>query len=839
MKKRFIRILLCLVLAISLVPAAALAAPTNYNVWVNGEQFTSEHLTIACGSGTASYDPAARSITLNGASITPGGPGPEGYGLYIEDDGSGQKTTVTLAGESSITAFGTFGIYSETELEVTGGGSFTMENVSNGIVSLKGVCVSGSGTQVVVRDGTNTGINALSGAVQVNGAKVTISAKMPIKAVEMTVSQGALLDVTHSGEGDYAVYIAKDATGAGSGNIRIADNSTVSVKSEKSGVLATGGITAAGGKLTVQANEFGVQAAETITIDGCETTVTSTNDLGITAVAGMNVTDATLNVTAAKGAIATRNLSMEGTEAVLDMTGEDGFAVSVLKDASGEGNVKLDHSDVTVTSKGGGISADGGIEGKGGKLKVDAAKSGLQAAETITLDGCETTVTSTNDLGITAVAGMNVTDATLNVTAAREAIATKNLSMESATAVLNMTGEDGFAVSVLKDVSGEGNVKLNHSDVTVTSKGNGILAEGGVEGKGGKLKVDAVKGGMYAVETIEIDGCETTVTSTNDYGITAEAEMNVKNAALTVAAKNLGIAAVAGMNVTDATLNVTASNGAGITTAAGMNVKNATLNVTAAREAIATRNLSMESATAVLDMTGEDGFAVSVLKDVSGEGNVKLNQSDVTVTSRNGGVFAEADVEVNGGKMDVNAAAEYGLFGAGSIKIDGAEMQINATDIPLLAYKDLNVCGGAKVKTSGATPMGTVPDGGVFKVFEAEIDAGIVNAAPGYEDAGALSVDPVIADGYELVYAKGYDKNGTEKDLPLTGTNGFSSYCRMHFITKESENKPVDSVVPKPEMPPKSGDTTKMMLWGLLLVTGCAAAAAVTAVGRKKKRAHR
>ena len=463
----------------------------------------------------------------------------------------------------------------------------------------------------------------------------------------------------------------------------------------------------------------------------------------------------------------------------------------------------------------------------------------MQAAGTIAIDGCETTVTSTNDFGIAAVVGMNVKNATLSVTAAKEAILTRNLSMESATAVLNMTGEDGFAVNVLKDVNGEGNVKLNQSDVTVTSKGSGIKAEGGIEGKGGKLKVDAVKGGMYAVETIEIDGCETTVTSTNDYGITAEAEMNVKNATLTVAAKNFGITAVAGMNVTDATLNVTAPNGTGITAAAKMNVTDAKLNVTAAKEAIATRNLSMEGTEAVLDMTGEDGFAVYVLKETSGEGNVKLNQSDVTVTSRNGGVFAEADVEVNGGKMDVNAAAEYGLFGAGSIKIDGAEVQIDAADIPLLAFKDLTVCGGAKVKTTGATPMGTVPDGGVFKVFAAEIDAEIVNAVPGYEDAGALSVDPVIADGYELVYAKGYDKNGTEKDLPLTGTDGFSSYCRMHFITKESENKPVDPVAPKPEMPPKSGDTTKLMLWGLLLVTGCAAAAAVTAVGRKKKRAHR
>ena len=316
----------------------------------------------------------------------------------------------------------------------------------------------------------------------------------------------------------------------------------------------------------------------------------------------------------------------------------------------------------------------------------------------------------------------------------------------------------------------------------------------GITAAGGKLTVRANEFGVQAAGTIAIDGCETTVISTNDLGITA----------------------VAGMNVTDATLTVTA-----------------------AKEAIATRNLSMEGTEAVLDMTGEDGFAVSVLKETSGEGNVKLNQSDVTVTSRNGGVFAEADVEVNGGKMDVNAAAEYGLFGAGSIRIDGAEVQIDAADIPLLAFKDLTVCGGAKVKTTGATPMGTVPDGGVFKVFAAEIDAEIVNAAPGYEDAGALSVDPVIADGYELVYAKGYDKNGTEKDLPLTGTDGFSSYCRMHFITKESENKPLDPVAPKPELPPKSGDTTKLMLWGLLLVTGCAAAAAVTVVGRKKKRAHR
>lgn len=58
-----------LAFALAIAPTASFAA-TNYDLSVNGEQFTSEKLTIQCGEGTATYDPATQNLTLDNASIT-------------------------------------------------------------------------------------------------------------------------------------------------------------------------------------------------------------------------------------------------------------------------------------------------------------------------------------------------------------------------------------------------------------------------------------------------------------------------------------------------------------------------------------------------------------------------------------------------------------------------------------------------------------------------------------------------------------------------------------------------------------------------------------------------
>ena len=58
MKKKLSVLAICLVMVIGLLPTVAFAAE-NYDLYVNGEQFTSEKLSIACGEGSAAYDPAA------------------------------------------------------------------------------------------------------------------------------------------------------------------------------------------------------------------------------------------------------------------------------------------------------------------------------------------------------------------------------------------------------------------------------------------------------------------------------------------------------------------------------------------------------------------------------------------------------------------------------------------------------------------------------------------------------------------------------------------------------------------------------------------------------------
>ena len=50
MKKKLLAILICLVMVVGLLPTVAFAAE-NYNLYVDGEQFTSEKLSIACGEG--------------------------------------------------------------------------------------------------------------------------------------------------------------------------------------------------------------------------------------------------------------------------------------------------------------------------------------------------------------------------------------------------------------------------------------------------------------------------------------------------------------------------------------------------------------------------------------------------------------------------------------------------------------------------------------------------------------------------------------------------------------------------------------------------------------------
>lgn len=108
-------------LAIAMLPALAFAETTQYNLFVNGEQFTSDNLTIACGEGTATYDPSAQTLTLSNASIT----------NAVDYGGIDSKLTgdlnIVLRGENHITFDDNFGIKTEGDIEFSGLGSLAID----------------------------------------------------------------------------------------------------------------------------------------------------------------------------------------------------------------------------------------------------------------------------------------------------------------------------------------------------------------------------------------------------------------------------------------------------------------------------------------------------------------------------------------------------------------------------------------------------------------------------------------------------------------------------------------------------------------------------------------
>ena len=81
-KRRLLAVLTSLALTAALAPMTAFAdpaeTPTSYGLYVNGEQFTSEKLTITCGEGTAVFD-GESTLTLKNATVDKISDG--GYGV--------------------------------------------------------------------------------------------------------------------------------------------------------------------------------------------------------------------------------------------------------------------------------------------------------------------------------------------------------------------------------------------------------------------------------------------------------------------------------------------------------------------------------------------------------------------------------------------------------------------------------------------------------------------------------------------------------------------------------------------------------------------------------------
>ena len=106
-------------------------ATTDYKIYVNGEQFTSENTTINCGDGTATFDISTNTLILNNATIT------KRYGCqYAVINSEISNLTIQLIGNNVIDGnkgeYDGIGADGGSNVVIVGDGNLTMKDVYYG-----------------------------------------------------------------------------------------------------------------------------------------------------------------------------------------------------------------------------------------------------------------------------------------------------------------------------------------------------------------------------------------------------------------------------------------------------------------------------------------------------------------------------------------------------------------------------------------------------------------------------------------------------------------------------------------------------------------------------------
>ena len=248
MKKKLFAILLSIVMVAGLLPTVAFAEE-NYNLYVNGEQFTSEKLSIACGEGTASYDPNTKTLTLNNAAITNGGKSDENpkYGIRVVGD---TDLTIKLSGTNSITLDNGGGIFadgSSDNYNIIGDGKLTINVKWDALYTLNGNISISEGAELDITSAEGCGITSYNkGILSIDGAKVAVSSYYTAaSAKELEIKNNSEVVLSASEDQFNAAYMGDEN---GAGKIEII-NSKVEATSYYPALFTEGNLTVNGGEV--------------------------------------------------------------------------------------------------------------------------------------------------------------------------------------------------------------------------------------------------------------------------------------------------------------------------------------------------------------------------------------------------------------------------------------------------------------------------------------------------------------------------------------------------------------------------------------------------------------
>ena len=495
----------------------------NYPLYVNGVRFTSKELTVKCGSGTAVYDPATSTLTLDNASVTT----PFGYAehsnalIYCKND-----INIVLKGKNEIkdaSGKGAGGIVCDGSVTVKGDGSLALSDVYTGFtVGTEGgkhdltfdgasVTVTSSSTgvwaarNITFKNSTaeitatgkfaNAVISDIAGTVTVTNSRVNISAaRAAVKlgdgdddtsAHALVMNSGAL---NISSEKDYAVLFwnYRDPK---TGNTGVNGKITVNGGSMKLS-SANGGTNLPNEDITI-AKGMGINEGESLSDSGL--VVVGTEIPVVKYALWVNGKQFTSKTPEIKCGLGTASFDAETSTLTLD-NAEIGTSYEYKERSNAliysalqklniviKGDAKL--SDAEGKSPEGIVCESGNVSVKGGSLTVNGVYIGVRAGSSksgsLTVDGTALSIESSST-GIWAA---------------------KNITFNNSEAAVVSDG--AFANAVISNIAGT--ITVTNSKLDISAKRAAVrFGEGDND---------------TSAHAFVINAGEVNITSDKDYGI--------------------------------------------------------------------------------------------------------------------------------------------------------------------------------------------------------------------------------------------------------------------------------------------------------------------------------
>lgn len=720
------------------MPQLALADETA-SLIVNGEDIiaAADH-TVQCGEGTASYDPATKTLTLNNATINKGN---IVYDRLIEAQGI--DLNIDLVGENTLD--GSAMPYSS------------------------GICVLGGNLNITGQADSRLDINVGdSNGITVKKSSIDDPSDEPYN---LSIN-GVAVDVKSIGS---AIYV--------SGSVEIKNGADVTVNAGDYGISGATGVVIDNAKVNAVGEKYcGINSAQAVEIKNKSVVDAKGMTPGITGMTGVIINGATVNAVSAasNGVFSGGNVAI-GNGAGVTANGKNpgiysdtGVIISgsVVKAESTDGNgicsngilEIIENADVTVIAKGNyaAVYGHGGVSISGAKrVYVEAMNShGIFSDGNVQIVNSKDVAVKCSYIGIRGYDGVSIAGSVVNATSSDDTGIYSPNSI-SITNNSNVTAE-GLGAGI--EVFG-GNLHIGSSTVNAKSTAadeatgdNGITCNGGnivIDGDS-SIKAEGFFSGIYSSGNMSISGGKVEAVSTGDFGLCSGETLEIKNGAEIIArgdaggiSSNNGDVVISGATVSAVCTreqNVDEEKGTGIYSANNTNITNSVVN-------------------------SESSYGFGIL---SAQVNIKGN-SDITANGTDIGISCADKVEVNGSK--VKAIGETGIKTGdnpekGDLYIVGSWVETSSpTNEALLAVNSVLIEDGVGTVSGNAVLPNNVviADGQTLTVSKSESLTIPNGKSLTLEQGGKL----IIEDGGKVVKKGGtFTNNGGILEGTVTENKG-------------------------------------------------------------------